>query len=215
MSRLYASTTRFDTEKHFDYISINGTRYSGQTGFSDVWIPEHGEVTWVSDAAVVLTGWVICGAPPPSPPAMWVVVSGDHYGRKCITDGSCITDGAGQYGNNERCTFRATKTLYAYATDFSLEPKYDKIWLGNSSYSGTSGPNNVLMMAGDTIGWSTDESVTYGGWVICAYDNPVVSPSLPPLSPPPPQPPPAAPGAFWLVLSGEQYCHVNGTNGEW
>ena len=62
--------------------------------------------------------------PPGSPPAgpggcgLWTVTSGAEY---CVQRGACITDGEGDYGNNERCTITANVNLYASVTYYQVE----------------------------------------------------------------------------------------------
>lgn len=49
----------FSTERHFDYMEINGKRYSG-----NITIPNgllvSGDVTWSTDGSVANFGWKIC-----------------------------------------------------------------------------------------------------------------------------------------------------------
>ena len=133
-------------------------------------------------------------------------------------------------GNNERCTVTANRLLYATATTSQLRHTgtSPSTPTARPRATGRNAPRNVAMAAGDSFLWSTDYSVTYGGFVICASDNalfpPPPSPSPPPPSPPPPplpSPPPPAPSppqpplspaptsTYWSVLSGTQYCHVS------
>jgi len=93
----------------------------------------------------------------------------------------------------------------------------DYISINGTRYSGFQGPANVPMAAGDTITWSADGSVSYGGFVICGSTTPaVLPPAVPPPPPSPPSPrapiyspaPPAAAGDWWVVVGGGEYCHV-------
>ena len=59
---LYASTTFFNTETYWDYITIGGTRYSGTAGFSNVQMTAGDTFTWFSDGSVNGHGFEICGA---------------------------------------------------------------------------------------------------------------------------------------------------------
>jgi len=140
-------------------------------------------------------------SPPPSPPTtdMWVVVSGGEY-CTVIQEGTCVTDGAGDYGNGESCVVRATQFLYATATSFSTEANADTITVNSLSqgvlaFSGSVGPANVDMLPEATFSWASSASTTGDGFVICGSVAPVdLSP--PPPSPPPspfPPPPPASP----------------------
>jgi hypothetical protein len=125
----------------------------------------------------------------------WALVqstTGSTGGPSCsITDGgSCITDGDGNYETNERCVFRAEASFYVDATQFSTEQQYDYITLHTTYYSGTVGPNNVLLQKGDTVEWFSDYSVVEPGFKICATVIVTEPPSAPPS-------PPAAPGALF------------------
>ena len=114
-----------------------------------------------------------------------------------ITDGgNCITDGDGPYEPNEQCTFRADNSFYIDATQFNLENGYDTLTLSsnNVAYTGTNGPNNVLLHAGDTISFVSDYSVVLDGFKICVTTVLGMPPSPPPS-------PPAAPGAIYTFDS--------------
>ena len=82
--------------------------------------------------------------------------------------GTCVTDGAGNHGNAERCTVQATSALYATATHFNTERCCDHVTIDGTRYSGTTGPVNVAMAAGDTLAWYADGSITRDGFTICA-----------------------------------------------
>ena len=218
---LYATATFFAVETYWDYITINGTRYSGTSGPANVWMNEGDTFTWSSDVSVTNGGWVICGStepaalppmtPPPPPPSpsppppayspapptpaghMWSIISGSQY-CSVSNAGACVTDGVGSHGNNEACLIRAQATLYATATYFFTETYWDYVTIGSTRYSGTSGPGNVMMATGDTLQWYSDTSITAGGFIICGTTDPaVLPPMLPP--PPPPNPSPPPPGA--------------------
>jgi len=78
----------------------------------------------------------------------WKVTSGKSY-CKLTNGGACVTnDGAGDYGNVEACTVRAGRDLVVSATSFDVESCCDKLTVGSRQYSGTDGPQNVLMAAG-------------------------------------------------------------------
>lgn len=66
------------------------------------------------------------------------------------------------------------------------------ITLAGTRYSGTNGPTNVQMTAGDTLSWLADYSAVAGGFEICGSTG--LAPLAPPfvLSPPSPSPPPPA-----------------------
>ena len=125
------------------------------------------------------------------------------YTAKCnITNGgACISDL--NYGNDEECTFRAEAIISVSATTFDTEQKYDYITIGGTRYSGTSGPINVVMAAGETIMWHSNEYTTASGFVICASPVPPSPPPSPSLPPSPPVAPIIFPAQGVLVLDGE------------
>lgn len=59
---LTVRATTFNTEKHYDYISLGGTKYSGRDGPMDVSMA-HGEIMrWKSDYSVKKGGWTLCAS---------------------------------------------------------------------------------------------------------------------------------------------------------
>jgi hypothetical protein len=69
--------------------------------------------------------------------SMWSVVSGSSY-CQVTTDGTCVTDGDGDYGVDEQCTVSAEVALVVSAQgDFSTELDWDYVTIGSTSYSGT------------------------------------------------------------------------------
>ena len=77
------------------------------------------------------------------------------------------------HGNNEACVIRTSRALYATATYFATQLTYDYVEISGTQYSGTSGPTNVLMHAGDTLGWHANGAIAYGGWTICGSVSPM------------------------------------------
>jgi hypothetical protein len=84
----------------------------------------------------------------------------------CEVVGACVTEGAGPHGNNEDCTIQANVDLVASAIEFVTEAGFDWVSIGGVQYSGTSGPSQVLMSAGDTMVWRSDWSVVNEGSTI-------------------------------------------------
>merc|ERR1719382_2182699 len=61
----------FDVESYFDYLVVDGVRYSGRAGPDGV--APTGSMLWSSDSSVQRSGWRLCmptstPAPPPAPP---------------------------------------------------------------------------------------------------------------------------------------------------
>ena len=68
---IYASTTFFNTETYWDYITIGGQQYSGTAGFASIPMAAQETFTWYTDGSVVNGGFEICGSyisPPSSSP---------------------------------------------------------------------------------------------------------------------------------------------------
>ena len=94
-------------------------------------------------------------------PPRWTIVSGSSY-CSVSSDGMCITDGSGSYGNDENCTMRAESTMTITSTQFDTEYGYDFIRvLGGGIYSGSTGPMFVQVTAGTLVTWSTDSSSSW------------------------------------------------------
>ena len=123
-------------------------------------------------------------------PPRWTIVSGSSY-CSVSSDGMCITDGSGSYGNDENCTMRAESTMTITSTQFDTEYGYDFIRvLGGGIYSGSTGPMFVQVTAGTLVTWSTDSSSSWRtGFTICALFSPPSPPPHPPGMAPLPSPP--------------------------
>ena len=230
---LYATATYFNTESYFDHITIGATRFSGPNqayGPFNVIMHAGETMAWTADSQVAFGGFTICASnaaavlPPPSPtpqpppPAprapvgtMWTIRSGYSH---CHTtnQGQCVTDGAGNHGNDEQCTVRANQQVYVAATYFATESFFDYIIIGTTRYSGSQGPYGVQMSPGQTFAWHADSSVTSGGWIICGYTSFSVPPQqpLPPFQPMPAMPPPAPQPMtdYFVVDYGSAHCGV-------
>ena len=63
----------------------------------------------------------------------------------------------------------------------------------------------VVMAVGDTMRFYADHSVQYAGFTICA-----IAASSTPAPTPSPSHPPTAPGGVWEIISGDEFCHVDG-----
>ena len=96
-------------------------------------------------------------------------LSGPSYCQ--FDENGCVTDGPGDYGNNEACTVRVMVTGTLSATEFSTEGGSDYVTIDGTNYSGTAGPSKVFVHAGDSFTWSSDQNTNhrkaYSGWTIC------------------------------------------------
>lgn len=89
----------------------------------------------------------------------WSIVSGGSY-CEVTSNGDCITDGIGSYGNNEACTMRAEVEMTITATEFDTEQGYDFITVEGTLYSGSQGPMNLQVTAGTNVTWNSNAD----GW---------------------------------------------------
>lgn len=95
----------------------------------------------------------------------FTITSGAEY-CSITPDGSCITDGNNNYGNDERCSITVEQNGILSATLFETEGGYDHITIDGSRFSGSQfSPQNVF--EGDSITWYSDSSITYSGFVLC------------------------------------------------
>ena len=91
----------------------------------------------------------------------------------------------GQYSNSESCRVAFAQPVLLHIHLFDTEAGYDMLTVdpstGGTVYSGTDGPDGV---EASVLSWSSDGSVTSGGFKVCFTNR---SPSPPsPLSPPAP-----------------------------
>lgn len=103
--------------------------------------------------------------PAPPPPGTWELT-----GTGCTMSGNCISSNnhPSNYGNSEECKVKLWGDIPLAFQAFSTERSYDILYIGGSSYSGSSGPPNGSY-TGD-VSWSSDYSVTNSGWSMCRTD---------------------------------------------
>jgi hypothetical protein len=127
-------------------------------------VPLYRKVVLAEMMVVLLAAaaWAVLRAPP-----RWTIVSGQSY-CSVSSDGMCITDGIGSYGVNEACTVRAEMSMTITTTEFETEGGVDLITVGDTAYSGSSGPMNVQVAAGTLVTWASDYDTNRAGFTICA-----------------------------------------------
>ena len=102
--------------------------------------------------------------------SFWQIVSGAVYCH--ISDGGrCVSDGYGNYGNNEHCTIMALRSLVATATEFDTESCCDFLTIGGTQYSGFQGPRGLPLAQGTVLVWTSDASDTKAGFKLCAVES--------------------------------------------
>ena len=98
-----------------------------------------------------------------------------------------MSDGDGDYGNNEDCTIKALRSLVVNATEFGTEFGWDYLTIDGTLYHGSEGPQGLPVDPDAELTWSSDGSVTRTGFTVCASDpgsftiaRRIVYPDLPP-----------------------------------
>ena len=81
-----------------------------------------------------------------------------------------MSDGEGDYGNNENCTVKAVRPLVVNAEEFGTEFGWDYLTIDGTQYHGSEGPQGLLLDPDAELTWSSDGSVTSTGFTLCASD---------------------------------------------
>ena len=74
----------------------------------------------------------------------------------------------GNYGYYESCYIYVTSATTLDVQSFSTESSYDYVTVNSISYSGSYSPDGVAVSAGNYIYFSSDSSISYSGFEICA-----------------------------------------------
>merc|ERR1740130_845238 len=96
--------------------------------------------------------------------AMFSVSSGS-----CTLSGDCIRtpNYPSDYPANGNCDFTTLAAGTVSTTAFNTESNYDKLIIGQTYYSGTTGPSGVSVTSGEQMTWDTDYSGHRSGWELC------------------------------------------------
>lgn len=192
----------FSTERYYDYLTVNGQRFSGTVGPAGVTVEASSTITWTTDGSVVSSGWTLCASAPSSPNAIFAVVQSSSPSACVTTSGGMCFSGArnessctlwkatvssltftncadgppnAQYGNDERCTISVLRSaVVSVVGTFSTEANFDYLTIGTERFDGNVGPNNVFVTSATTISWRSDTSRVRSGFVICG--TPSVTP---------------------------------------
>ena len=98
--------------------------------------------------------------------AFWRIVNGANF-CEIVDGGRCVTDGPGNYGNNERCAVKALRPLFLTAVQYDVEQTHDYVTVNMIPYPG-SGPQAVRMNEGARWVWESDSFITDLGFKFCA-----------------------------------------------
>ena len=82
-----------------------------------------------------------------------------------------MTEGKGLYGDNEACMIKTLRALAVTATEFETEECCDHLTIAGTPYNGGSGPQALPLDQGTELVWTSDASVTFGGFTLCANET--------------------------------------------
>ena len=102
--------------------------------------------------------------------SFWEIVSGAEF-CTIVEGGRCVTDGGGEYGNDENCKIKTLRPLVANATEFATEPGYDFLTIGGTAYHGDDGPPALPLDGGTEVVWKSDQSNVRLGFTVCAAET--------------------------------------------
>lgn len=105
-------------------------RYSGTVGPNGVTVAAGTTITWSSDASIANTGFTVCGVDLSR--QLFTVTSAVPTSACYVTSGgTCVTDGVGNHGNNERCSISVLHNTFVSTTYFSTEGGFDHLTVGS------------------------------------------------------------------------------------
>merc|ERR1719199_2443434 len=161
------ASTEWAVESGFDYITVAGTQQSAS--FATNTFAAGTEFSWHTDGSVTMEGWTLCATP-----MLWTVAPGCNSDMHVSSDGTCITEGPGAYGNSETCTFTLNVHAEVASTEWAVENYFDHITVDGTTNSASFATNTFA--AGTDFSWHTDGSVTMEGWTLCATPTWSVAP---------------------------------------
>jgi len=160
----------FQTEKGYDFLTVNGKKYSGDTGPKGV-EPEasKGDIVWESDHSEHKKGFKLCLPPRAAPPPACDVSGWKVKDGACqVDDDCCLTSPKfpQQYGKSQTCTVTVgTAPGPIESQKFATEATYDYLSVNGERYSGIGGPHDVVPKG--EIKFAADYSVQGGGFKLC------------------------------------------------
>eukprot|EP00037_Helgoeca_nana_P027675 m.318298 g.318298 ORF g.318298 m.318298 type:complete len:385 (+) comp27572_c0_seq8:291-1445(+) len=91
----------------------------------------------------------------------------------CVStsNGTCVTDGPGNYLGNENCSFRMITNATLSVTQWRTNSGYDYMTIGSIRYFGANSPDGVMLAAGSSFTWTTNTFGHSGGFTICASNT--------------------------------------------
>ena len=139
----------------------------------------------------------------------------------CTANATCVSSPGypSNYGNYDRCTITPRDSGVLIVTSFASEAGFDYITIDGVRYDGA-GPQGVEVSPSTTISWSSDATITEGGWEICLVPStpvptppaptpePTLAPSPMPTTAAPSRPPTFAPTPAPTVLPTSRPTHI-------
>ena len=139
----------------------------------------------------------------------------------CTAIATCVSSPGypSNYGNYDRCTITPRDSGVLIVTSFASEAGFDYITIDGVRYDGA-GPQGVEVSPSTIISWSSDATITEGGWEICLVPStpvptppaptpePTLAPSPMPTTAAPSRPPTFAPTPAPTVLPTSRPTHI-------
>ena len=123
----------------------------------------------------------------PTYAAMLRVIDGPEH-CQVTPAGNCVTDGAGNHDNNERCTVQVLAAGTLSSTSFEVEGfencSHDRITINSTRYCGSTGPSNVPVESGSHFSWYSDHETVAEGWTVCLCEGATLIYTCAPMPPP-------------------------------
>jgi hypothetical protein len=188
-------------------LTVSSVSYrANDQGPSYVHLASGAVIRWqMAASSSVVSTFELCGSTvgPPNPPpppvlptnVLWTIQSGSQF-CSLTNGGTCVTDGPGNYGNNEACTVVAARSIVLTATEFDTERNFDfvsrhaspPLLLPLTHVFGLRAARSLPSTHGDSTGlasqlartaWPWARGPHYVGLLIGALPD-VVSPCVPP-----------------------------------
>lgn len=180
----YLEIDRFQTEFGYDWLTVNGEKYSGEASKlrrHTHGIPITSHIEWETDSSGTMEGWRICSrlTPPTTTThtstsgvlGSWVIWGPCKLAEE---DDACVTSPnfPDHYGPDEECTMDIYGGVEKYleVLSFDTEEGVDTLTIGGRDFSGKASVAQEMWgsMINSTISWSSDESQEASGWKLCA-----------------------------------------------
>merc|ERR1712037_688206 len=153
----------------------------------------------------------------------WEIIDGGIYCH-IVNSNRCVSDGEGNYAHSESCTFKALRPFLLTTLLYQVERGHDYLTVDGVKYdSGNAPAQGIRIRRGAVVTWTSDYSVSYAGFKVCATGEgttignvPMESTmstssalsTKPPRSTRPPTGPTTTGDGFWEVIDGGMYCHI-------